>query len=262
MEELGIDRPAFSFVVGGFALQPDEGAHLADILNPYPTVFDQWLGPAAAARSAGLVEEVGERWRVTAKGRALAARVRAEADAYLAGLATIGAPDLARLASLLQRAFDAIAASDVPHDHIGRVARFGGDARIPMVALENAIFGLWQARDDCHMSAWRDAAFSGPVFDVLTRIWRQEAPTEDQLATRLAQQRPEDVRSALVRLRADGLVAADALAVTARGAAVRQDIEDETDRRFFAPWPDDVGAAAPWIGERLREVNASLGSAS
>lgn len=244
------------------ALQPDEGAHLEDILNPYPTQFDQWLGPAAAARATGLADEAGGRWHVTPKGRALAARVRKEADAYLASLDTIPSADLARLASLLQRAFDAIAASDVPHDHISRVARFKGEARIPLVALENAVFGLWQARDDCHMASWREAGFSGPVFDTLTRIWRKEAATEDELAARLVQQRPSDVRSALERLRGDGLVTTGAIAVTERGASVRQQIEDETDHRFFSPWPDEVGAEAGWIGERLRKVNASLATAS
>ena len=262
MEELGLDRPAFSFVVGGFALQGDEGARIVDILNPYPTQFDQWLAPAAAARAAGLVDEDGDRWHVTAKGRALAARVRKEADAYLATLETIPATDLARLAALLQRAFDAIAASEVPHEHIRRVARFTGDASIPMVALENAVFGLWQARDDCHMSSWRDAGFAGPIFDILTRIWRNEATTEDELVGRLAQQRPEDTRVGLARLRADGFVKADTLAVTERGAAMRQRIEDDTDRRFFSPWPDDVGGQSRWIAERLGKVNAELAAGS
>lgn len=258
MEELGLDRPAFAFVVGGVALQPEEGAHLSDIFNPYATRFDQWLAPAAAARAAGLVDEAGGRWRATAKGRELAARVRREADAYLATLAPIPPADLARLASSLQRAFAAIASSDVPHDHIGRVARSVGDARVPMVALENAVFALWQARDDCHMSVWRDAAFDGPGFDVFTRLWRHQATTEDELLARLAQQRPDDVREAIARLRADGLVGAHTLQVTERGASARQRIEEETDRCFFAPWPDDVAREAAWIESALREINARL----
>lgn len=261
VEELGLDRPAFAFVVGGVALQSDDGAHLSDIFNPYPTRFDQWLAPAAMARAAGLAEEVGGRWRATAKGRELAARVRREADAYLATLTSIPPGELARLASLLQRAFDAVAASGVPHDHMTRVARFVGDGRIPLVALENAIFALWQARDDCHMSAWRDAAFDGPRFDVLTRVWRREAATEDQLVARLTQQTPEDVRDELARLRADDLVRADTLEATARGTSIRERIEDETDRRFFAPWPDEVAQKTEWIRERLRTVNAALAPA-
>jgi hypothetical protein len=258
IEELGIDRPAFSFVVGGVALQPDEGAHLSDIFNPYQTKFDQWTGPAAAARGAGLVAEVGGRWHITPKGRELATRVRREADAYLATLEPIPAADVRRLAELLGRALEAIVRSDVPHDHISRIARARGDGGIPMVALENAVFGLWQARDDCHMSSWREAGFDGPAFDVLTRVWRREAASLPELEQKLAQQRPEDTRDSLARLRRDGLVETESLAPTARGTAARAAIEDETDRLFFEPWPDDVGEQAAWIRDRLAAVNAAL----
>ena len=261
MEELGIDRPAFGFVIGGVALQPDEGARMVDIYNPYPTVFDANLAAAAAARGAGLVDEVGGRWRATTKGRELLARVRTEADAYLATLTPIPTAELARLAGALGRALAAIEASDVPKDHIRRTVRFRGDGTVAMVALENALFGLWQARDDCHMASWRTASFDGPTFDVLTRIWRQEAKGEPELAAKVAQQRPEDVRAGVSRLRRDGLVRSEALEVTERGAGVRQGIEDETDRRFFSPWPVEVGAQAPWIRDRLAAVNAALAPA-
>lgn len=259
MEELGIDRPALlGFVVGGLALQPDEGARLVDLFNPYATVFDAWHASAAEARGAGLADEVGGRWHITPAGREVAARIRREADAYLATLEPIPTAEVARLAGLLARALAATLASDVPRDHLPRTRRFGGDVRIPMVALESAIFGLWQARDDCHMSSWREGGFEGPTFDVLTRVWREEATTDDDLAAKLPQQRPEDVRSALARLRRDGLVDADRLVVTPRGAETRQLVEDETDRRFFAPWPDDVGRESTWMQGRLAAINAAL----
>ena len=262
IEELGIDRPAFAFVVGGVALQPDEGARLVDIFNPYPTVFEGNLASASAARGAGLAEEVGGRWRATRKGRDLFARVRREADAFLATLEPIARADIARLAELLGRGLTAIERSDVPKDHLPRAARFRGDAKIPMVALENAVFGLWQARDDCHMASWREAGFDGPTFDVLTRIWRGEATDEDALAGLLTGQRRTDVDAAVATLRKEGLVEAGALAATARGREARQSIEDETDERFFGPWPDDVGAQADWITERLTAINAALAPAS
>ena len=257
MEELGIDRPAFAFVVGGVALQPDEGARIADIFNPYATSVDAWNAAAATARGAGLAEDVGGRWRATPKGRELAVRVRREADAYLSTLQPIPATELRRLSDLLAGALAAVEHSPVPHDHISRTARFAGDARIPMVALENAIFGLWQARDDCHMSSWRDGGFDGPTLDVLTHVWRGQSTDEAALAPRLPQ-RPEDVRAALERLRRDGLVVADRLAVTARGEETRRRVEDATDERFFEPWPHEIGVEAPWIRDRLAVVNAAL----
>jgi len=251
-----------NFVLGGVALQPDEGARLVDIFNPYQTVYEQWHASAAAARGAGLVDEVGGKWHATGKGRELFARVRSEADEYLGTLAPIPTPELARLAGLLGRALAAIEASDVPKDHMPRAARFRGDGTIAMVALENAVFGLWQARDDCHMSSWRAAGFDGPTFDVLTRVWRNEASDEAALSAKLSQQRPEDLRAGVTRLRRDGMVRSEALAATERGAAARQAVEDETDRKFFSPWPADVGARSGWIKERLAAVNAFLAPTS
>ena len=61
------------------------------------------------------------------------------------------------------------------------------------------------------------------------------------------------------QLRSAGLLAAGpALALTAKGVAVRERIEAETDRYFFAPWPDAVGAQSDWLTERLAAVNAAL----
>ncbi len=245
-------------MVNAVALRGDDGGELPELFNPYPTVFDQWTGPAAAARAAGLADETHGRWRVSSRGRELAARVRREADAYLGSLAPIPQEELRRLADALGSALDAIAASPVPKDHLLRTRWALGDPSIPLVALENAVFGLWQARDDCHMSSWREAGFSGPVFDVLTRVWRNEAASEAELASKIAQQRPADVAAALAWLRSERLVRAAELAVTERGGGVRQRIEDETDRRFFEPWPDEVARHGDWLAARLRAVNEAL----
>src|SRR5437870_5797753 len=124
--------------------------------------------------------------------------------------------------------------------------------------LDAAIYGLWQVRDDCHMAAWRVSDLTGPEVEVLTRTWREEAADEAALIDLLPHQRPEDVSAAVARLRMDGLIEPDTLKATAKGAAARQAIEDETDRLFFTPWPDDVGARGAWIAEKLIEVNTAL----
>ena len=260
MEELKIDRPSLFFAIGGVA--PQGGGRPNEMWNPYATQWDQYQAASAAARDAGLVDEKDGRWDLTPAGRDLVQRVRREADAYLAALPSpLRASDLARLASLLGRAFEATAASldQRWHVHIPRARRMAGSAAHPMVALENAIYGLWQARDDCHMAAWRQAGLDGPTLDTLTRIWRGEAATEADLSAKLTTQRPADVAAELGRLRQGGLVASDgALRTTDKGAQTRQAIEDETDRLFFSGWPDDVGSTAPWIAEKLAAVNASF----
>jgi hypothetical protein len=259
-EELGIDRPALLFVTGGVA--PQGGGRFTEMWNPYATQWDQQQAASVAARDAGLVEEKDGRWDLTAAGRDLMKRVRREADAYLASLPSpLDKTELARLASLLGRAFAATSASLDRrwHSHIPRAARMAGDGSHPMVALENAIYGLWQARDDCHMAAWREASLDGPTLDALTRIWRGEAASAEDLAEKLTSQRPADVGAELARLRRDGMVTVgDPPRTTDKGVRARQAIEDATDRLFFSAWPDDVGAEAGWIREKLAAVNASF----
>jgi hypothetical protein len=260
VDELGIDRPALLFVTGGVA--PQGGGRFSEMWNPYATQWDQQQAASVAARDAGLVDERDGRWDLTPAGHDLMKRVRREADAYLASLPSpLSAADLARLASLLGRALDRVAASLDRrwHSHIPRAARMAGDGTRPMVALENAVHGLWQARDDCHMAAWRQAGLDGPTLDTLTRIWRGEAASEEDLVAQLTTQRPADIATQLARLRRDGLVAGSGPPrTTDRGARARQAIEDETDRLFFSAWPDDVGSSAGWIRESLAKVNASF----
>ena len=129
-----------------------------------------------------------------------------------------------------------------------------------MARLDAAMYGLWQVRDDCHVQAWRDAGLAGPALDVLTKLWRKEAKTVEELC---GPARPEaDTQTALRQLRDAGLVAPGAdgadLVVTAKGAGTRERIEAETDRYFFTPWPAGVGAETGWIADRLEAVNAAL----
>ena len=260
-EELGIDRPALFFVVGGVA--PQGGGRYSEMWNPYATQWDQHRAASAAARDAGLVDEKDGRWDLTPKARELMKRFRREADAYLAALPSpLSKEDLARLAKLLGQAFEATVGSLDRrwHSHIPRAARMAGDANAhPMIALENAVFGLWQARDDCHMAAWRQAGLDGPTLDAITRVWRGEASSEGDLAAKLTSQRPSDVAAELARLRQDGLVEpGEPPRTTEKGAKARQAIEDETDRLFFSGWPDDIAASAGWIREKLAAVNASF----
>jgi hypothetical protein len=185
------------------------------------------------------------------------------ARAHYATLAPLPKDELAELAGLLDRAFLAAATSSEPARRQHTPFAFGYRGDDPPAGsfahLDAAVYGLWQVRDDCHMAAWRASGLTGPEVEVLTRVWREEAADEAALADLLPHQRVEDVTAAVRRLRKDGLVERDALRTTAAGAGARQKIEDETDRLFFTPWPDDVGAKGAWIAEKLIGVNTALG---
>jgi hypothetical protein len=262
-EELGLDRPTFIWTIN-LSYRGDRGASAepGDLASVYGTIPGRWLPMAAAARGAGLAEERGGRWYLTEKGRGLAAAMHEAAGAHYASLTPLPKEELAELARLLDRAFFAAAKATEPARRVHTPFAFayrGDDLPTGSFAqLDAAVYGLWQVRDDCHMAAWRASGRPGPLVEVLTRLWREEAADDAALADLLTHQRPEDVSAAVARLRKEGLVEADGLKATSAGAAARQQIEDETDRLFFTPWPEDVGARSAWIAEKLIQVNTAL----
>jgi len=262
MEKLGLDRPSYFFAMD-LAIQDPRGARPQDIGNSaYRTTDDALRTSAAAGESAGLLTWADGRWSLTAKGTSAVSELRRAIDAHYASQVPIAKDELERLAALLDAAYQVAATSKEPatREHTPRGARYRWQApSSAMARLDAAIYGLWQIRDDCHVQAWRDAGLTGPALDVLTRVWHHEATTEEELAAKIATQRPQDVRAAVQELRAAGhLTAGPALALTPKGTVTRERIEAETDRYFFAPWPDAVGAQAEWLTERLAAVNAAL----
>ena len=271
MEKLGLDRPSYFFAMD-IATQDPSGARPRDIGNSaYRTTDDALRTTAAAGESAGLLTWADGRWSLTAKGTSAVSELRRAIDAHYASLVPIAAEELDRAgrdfrphrtAKLLDAAYQAAASSKEPatREHTPRGARYRWqEPSSAMARLDAAIYGLWQIRDDCHVQAWRDAGLTGPALDVLTRVWHGEAATEDELIAKISTQRPEDVRTALHQLRSAGhLTAGPALELTPKGTASRDRIEAETDRYFFAPWPDAVAAQAEWTTERLAAVNAAL----
>lgn len=263
MERLGLDRPAY-FSMIDLGTQDPRGARPQDVQNSaYRTTDEPLRAPFAAAESVGLLAWSDGRWSLTAAGKAALDEYRRAIDRYFGGLSPIDAGALERLGRLLDEALAACVAAPEPktRDHTLRAARYRWQEPSSMFArLDAAAYGLWQVRDDCHVQAWRDAGLSGPVLDVLTRVWHKEAATEDELAEKLPAQPPEDLRASLQRLRVDGmLTSGPRLGLTPKGTTTRERIEAATDRYFFAPWPDAVGAQADWVTERLVEVNAALG---
>ena len=262
-EELGLDRPTFIWAIN-LSYRGDRGASAepGDLTSVYGTIPGRWLPMAAAARGAGLAEERNSRWYLTEKGRGLAAAMHEAARAHYATLTPLPKRELAELAGFLDRAFLAGAKASEPAKRLHTPFAFSYRGDEPpagsFAELDAAIYGLWQVRDDCHMAAWQGSGLSGPEVEILTRIWREEAADEAALVDLLPHQRAEDVSAAIARLRKDGLVERDALRTTAKGVGARQAIEEQTDRLFFTPWPEDVGARGSWIAEKLIEVNTAL----
>jgi len=260
-ERHGIDRPAYLFVVQSLGFADPDGATLAQMGNTYATVHSALQAAAATAQGAGLVAHAGDRWSLTDGGRRLLDEHRTAVAAHHATQAPIDRTELGRLAALLERAFAAGAAAPEPATRVRtpRAHRYrSSPAASEFAQLDAAIFGLWQVRDDCHIQAWTDAGLTAPVLDILTRLWRGEAASVEDLTAIVTGQQATDVAAGVATLRSRGLLDHGTLALTPEGTALREQIESDTDRYFFSPWPDDVGAEAAWIADALGRTNAAL----
>jgi hypothetical protein len=111
------------------------------------------------------------------------------------------------------------------------------------------------------MSACRAYRFSGPVVDILSRIWSKEAQTLPSLVTTLeASQGPADIEQGIRQLAQSGCISAsgDHVELTRQGQQIRDQIEAETDRIFFASWDQLAASDVLWLAEQTSAVSASF----
>ncbi len=248
------------------AIERDDGpvpyAELrANLSNPYSTV-DPILDRLPRLVELGLLDQSGDEYVLAPAGRELLTRGERAANDYAAGRMRLPPDDLAQLAStphdIAERQRRAPEPADKAHqDRVPRLRRFD-QRQAPPMQLEYALYALQRARDDAHIAAWRVVGFRGPPFELLSRVWARDASTITGLVELTRDRmRPEDVAALLDELECDGYVTLQFSAVTiiGRGRDVRDAIERETDRVYFAPWPEiDAG----WVRSRLEALAAAL----
>ncbi len=233
------------------------------LFNPYATRFP-WVEDLPLLIEQGYLEQQDENYSVTQTARLLLQHIERAARAYIGSLRlppAISLPALAEvLIELVHRAWQA--PEPLIKAHQGRTQR-----RLPvegasaLVQVEWAILGLWEARDDAHIAAWRAARFSGPVVDILSRIWRKEAQTLADLMTILeGSQWPADIEQGIERLAQWGYIqtSGDHIELTLQGQQIRDQIEAETDHIFFAFWEHMAVQDVLWLAEQMKVICAFL----
>jgi hypothetical protein len=266
LAETGLSRPAL-FLLLRVAERP-EGGSTADELRPgapYAT-RDPHLSRLAEATERGFLARDGDRYRLTERGRATAARLEREGTAYLAALRPLPEDELARLADTLETIAAGLDREAIgPEAHLLYAQRLAALApestAAPLVRIERAVFALWMARDDAHIAAWRTARFPGPPLAVLTALWRGEADSLADLQRLLAgTQDPADVEGFVEELIEQGYIGwkRGALEPTRAGYNVREAIEADTDDRYFRQWPPLDHATLAWTHDALARLVAAL----
>ena len=268
LDQSHLTRPAF-FLLRALEEETVPGQTLTvqqmqeALFNPYATRFP-WVEHLPLLVEQSYLEQRDESYSVTETGRLLLHQIEHAARAYIGLLLPSPALPLPALAAtllaLVYRAWQA--PEPVIKAHQARTQR-----RLPvegapaLVQVEWAILGLWEARDDAHIAAWRAYRFSGPVVDILSRIWSKEAQTLPRLITTLeASQEPADIEHGIGHLVQSGYISAssDQVELTLQGQQIRDQIEAETDRIFFASWDQMADSDVIWLAEQINAVCASF----
>ncbi len=232
------------------------------LFNPYATRFMIFEHLPLLVEQGYLQKQGEEGYLVTDTGRSLCNRIEMAAHAYIGSLEFSPSIPLAALAvALLERVHGAWQSQEpLVKAHQERTKRRLPVEEAPaLVQIEWAILGLWEARDDAHIAAWRAYRFSGPVFDILSQIWSKEAQTLPSLVSVLGEaQQLDDIQQGILDLTRLGyiILADHHFELTQQGQKIRDDIERETDRIFFASWDQMTNDEIIWLSEQLSEVCA------
>lgn len=269
LQSSGLERPHF-FLLKALVEETDPGEKLSRqeiesrLFNPYAT-FNQIFDALPLLVEKGYLLHTDNSYLVKPRGRALMEQTEQAARNYVATLTPLPLPELTSLAALLEEIAQRMWQANEPaiKAHQARAHRLPPIlTTAPMVHLEAAIFALWMARDDAHIAAWRAKGLSGPQMDLLSHLAAGEVQTLPALTEALQHsQHPEDVVRGVASLTGLGyvLVEGERVTLTEAGWRLRGEIEEETDRVYFAPWPplsenelDGIYSSLKSICEALR----------
>ncbi len=263
LQSTGLERHHF-FLLRALVEETDPGEKLnreemeSRLFNPYST-FNPIFGALPVLLEKGYLLHADAGYLFTPRGQTLIKQTEQAARDYVATLTPLALPELTQLATLLEEIAHRMWLAEEPaiKAHQARCHRLPPILTVaPMVHLEAAVFALWMARDDAHISTWRAKGLSGLQLDLLSRLWTGEAQTLSALTTTLQHtQHSEDVAQGVARLSEANyaLVEGEHVTLTEAGRRMRDGIEEETDRVYFAPWP-------PLTAEDLDNMYASLKS--
>ncbi len=229
--------------------------------DPYRTI-DPLLNGLPQLVHHGYLDQTADAYVLTSMGRDLLTQGERAANDYAEDRYTLSSDDLERLATTLtditRRQHEAPEPAVKAHqDRVPHLRRFD-PRQTPPVQLEYAIYALQRARDDAYIAAWRSAGLTGPMIELLSRVWTDTTATVDHLAEHArGRMLAADVTGTVEKLQHARYVSVSGttITITRTGRDVRGGIEGETDRVYFAPWP---AIDAGWIHDRFANITMQL----
>lgn len=231
-------------------------------LMPYGHIDRDRAWLVAVAEHGFLQEAAPDAFRLTEQGRSAVQAFFTEAQAALAAVPVKGT-DIKRLVALLGRVVAGIEGNPEPaakRFFLNSRATDTGDLA-PLARIDQYLTDLSRFRDDAHVAAWQPYAVEGIVWEAFSFIWEGNfAEFPERLEGR------GYPAEALARIMAElvdrGWVqaAGEAYALTAEGAALREQAEVETDRLYFLGWgmlsEAEIAEVAALLRALIAELNA------
>jgi len=242
LQELSLDWRIMGLLLAVLTFEPEDTTpgHLT-VRGPY-TSPEEYLKRLELASEKGMLNGTGEnRFRLTAKGRQIAQDfIRLARQAMDTGN-PLSAPDTSQLAEYMRRLVFTSVKSPPPPDKwsIKLSMKLLPEEMDSLSYIEQTFSCMGAYRDDSHLAAWQSAGVSATALETLTLVWREEASSLDQLYEKLSYRgyTRQVYADAIAELRDRKYLsgALGALRVTHEGQRFRQQVEDTTNKYFFAP---------------------------
>lgn len=266
VEESGLNGRGWGLLLAVLTFEPDHTtpAHLM-VRSPYTAVEEYRLRLGKAA-GLGFLEEVApSEFRLTPSGRKATQRFIRVARQAMAAADPLPIQDCRRLSELLDRLVQRSLETPPPPDtwSIRLSHKLMPASDPPLPYAEQAFSCLAAYRDDAHLAAWQKSELAATALEALTLLWRGEARELGQVTEKLAHRghTPHVYEDAILELRQRGYVAGTprALRLTDAGQRFRDQVEEDTNCYFFAPWSvlsnaekDEAGQLADRLRDGLR----------
>lgn len=261
--EKGLDERGLGWLFAAITFEPETitPARL-QVRTPYTATEVSHDELVKLTLKGFLAETSPGEYILTPGSRAETLRLIEEGRAAMAEADPLPMADSHRLASLLGRLALTALNTPPPPDtwSIDLSYRLMPPASPPLPFFEQAMSCMGAYRDDAHLAAWQPSGLSAAALESLTLLWRSEADSLDALCEKLSR-RGHSRRvyaEALEELRRQGFLEGSDSAprLTEAGKSFREQMEQDTDRYFFAPWTcfnDDERKALADLFIRLRD---------
>lgn len=265
VEQSELDVRVWNVLLAALAIDPEEisPAYLM-VRSPY-TSADHYLGRLEAATIAGYMTEVAQgKFRLSDRGHSKVEQFMRAARQAMAEVDPLTEEKSQRLASLLARLVENCLRLPSPPNKWSLKRSY---ALMPAMEpclphVEQSFTCLAAYRNDSHLGAWRESGLTATALEALTLLWRDEVRSLGEIVEELEHRgHPWQIYSdALLELRDRGYVRGDRddLRLTDDGQEFRQQVEQETDQYFYAPWDCLEPPEKSELGELLHELQEGL----